>query len=83
MLCAEFVETQDGAYLRATQRQPPDVADCQLVILQGSDTAYFSVFKIPTPTEFGAAWAWGFSIVVVSYLAGWAVGAVLNFLNRS
>ena len=32
-------------------------------------------------TDFGTAWAWGFSLVVGSYLIGWAAGVVLRFIS--
>lgn len=39
--------------------------------------------QYPTAEQASTAYVWGFSVVVVAYLAGWGVGAVLNTIKRN
>ena len=41
------------------------------------------LFPLPSATDIGTVFAWGFSLVLVSYLTAWGLGAVLNFLKRN
>lgn len=41
------------------------------------------LFPLPSATDIGTVFAWGFSLVLVSYLAAWGLGTVLNFLKRN
>lgn len=84
MICAQLIDPGNGAvsYFTVAPTQPADVSQCQAVILTGTDTGALSTFAIPTPADAATAWGWGFSLVVGSYAIGWAVGAVVNFINR-
>lgn len=62
--------------------QPSDMSSCALVLVTGAELGSLTAFAVPTPAEFATVWAWGFSTVVVSYLIGWSVGAVVNFIKR-
>lgn len=44
--------------------------------LQGNGTS------LPSAADAAAAWGLGFTFVVGSYVIGWAVGSVVNFINR-
>jgi hypothetical protein len=41
------------------------------------------IFPLPSATDIGTVFAWGFSLVLVSYLTAWGLGTVLNFLKRN
>jgi hypothetical protein len=83
VICAKALPAlADGTMpLAIAAAQPSDLSTCSYVVVAGSELGVASAFVVPSPTEFGAAWAWGFSTVVGCYLIGWAVGAVLNFIN--
>lgn len=82
MICARWVQTEAGQVLAPMAQQPADLSGCEAVLLTGPDTGVMSVFAFPAPADAAAAWGWGFSLVVGSYLVGWSVGAVVNFLKR-
>lgn len=79
MICAGFDATT-GAVVTVSP-QPADLSTCAVVLIPGSEVSAISGISIPTPADFGTAWAFGFSLVVGSYLIGWAVGAVLRFVK--
>ena len=63
---------------------PPEApdADCPgYVLVQRSDMP--ALTALPEPAEAATAFALAFSLVVGSYAIGWAVGAVVNFINRN
>lgn len=83
MICAEFFTTEAGqVVLRPTATQPVDLSTCPVVLLSGADSGALSLFTFPTPTDASTAWVWGFSLVVVSFLAAWGAGAVVNMIHR-
>lgn len=82
MICAEFVTTEAGQVVRPTPIQPVDLSTCPVVLLSGADSGALSLFTFPTPADASAAWVWGFSLVVVSFLAAWGAGAVVNMIHR-
>ena len=49
----------------------------------GSFSEVPELFPLPSATDIGTVFAWGFSLVLVSYLAAWGLGTVLNFLKRN
>ena len=80
MICASY--DSSGAVL-VSSTAPSDMSACPVVLVTGAELGSLTAFAVPTPTEFAAAWAWGFASVVAVYLMGWAVGAVVNFLRRN
>jgi hypothetical protein len=80
VICAEF---DNAGYLVVSQFQPVDMAGCPVLLVTGQERDALMGFSFPSPADFSTAWAWGFSLVVGSYLIGWAAGAVLRFFNRS
>lgn len=80
MICA-FIDASGQVLANGTQ--PADMSACSVVLVTGAELGSLTAFAVPTPTEFAAAWAWGFASVVAVYLMGWAVGAVVNFLRRN
>jgi hypothetical protein len=83
VICAQALPAlADGSQpLAITASQPSDLSTCSYVVVAGSELGVASAFVTPSPTDFAAVWAWGFSCVVVCYLFGWAVGTVVNFIN--
>lgn len=79
MICAQFDTT--GALI-ASPIQPADLATCQAVLITGSELSAVTGIAFPSPADFGAAWTLGFTLVVSSYLIGWAPGAVLRFFRH-
>lgn len=57
------------------------MATCAVVLITGSELSAVNGIAFPSPADFGAAWGVGFSLVVSSYVIGWAVGAVLRFIR--
>ena len=78
MICAEF---DANGVLKASSVQPADFAGCSVLLVTGQERDALMGFSFPSPTDFGTAWAWGFSLVVGSYLIGWAAGVVLRCLS--
>lgn len=78
MICAEF----SNGVVVPMQAPPASLELCPVLLVTGSEMGMVTAIRFPTPAEFGAAWAWGFSLVVGCYLVGWATGAVLRFLGR-
>jgi len=78
VICAEF---SNGVVVQ-TQAPPESFETCPIVLVTGSEIGLLTAIKYPTAAEFGAAWLWGFTLVVGCYLAGWSTGAVLRFLGR-
>ncbi|MFT7724594.1 MAG: hypothetical protein QM788_17490 [Roseateles sp.] len=56
----------------------PDEADQVLALIQEESS---STNELPPSADLAAAWSAGFFLVVSSYVIGWAVGAVVNFIN--
>ncbi len=84
MICAEFVTDAAGQVtLRPTAVQPLDLSACQAVLATGADSGAISLFSYPSPDQAAAAWVLGFSLVIVSFVTAWGVGAVINLINRS
>jgi hypothetical protein len=84
MICAQAgAALPDGSMpITATAVQPADMSTCAVVLITGSELSAVTGISFPSPTDFGAAWACGFSLVVMAYLAGWGPGVVLRFLGR-
>lgn len=85
MICAS-ISTDDagtgiGAFVFPVPT-PTDMSTCPVVLVTGAELGSLTAFAVPTPDQFAAAWAWGFSSVVTAYLIGWAVGSVVNFLRK-
>ena len=83
MICAQALPAlPDGSQpVGITSAQPVDLSTCSYLLVSGSEIAIARGFTVPSPAEFGAAWAWGFSVVVGSYMLAWGVGAVLRFFR--
>lgn len=62
--------------------QPADMSTCAVVLVTGAELGSLTAFAVPTPAEFATVWAWGFTSVVGTYLLGWAVGTVVNFIRK-
>lgn len=83
MICATLAAQPDGTLLLSQVAQPPLVlTECAALVLQGADYPLFSLLQFPTVADAQTAFMWGFGTVLVSYLAGWGVGAVLRVLTR-
>lgn len=78
LICAEF----SNGVVVPMQAPPESLELCPVVLVTGAEIGMVTAIKFPTAAEFGAAWLWGFTLVVGCYLAGWATGAVLRFLGR-
>lgn len=80
MICVAPVLV-DGVTLLAVESQ---TSGCTLgVVLAEADASWvLSFFTMPTSAALGTAFWFAFNLVAGAYLAGWAVGAVLNFLKR-
>lgn len=78
MICAEF---KPIGGLSPTANQPADLATCPVILVTGSDLSAINGIAPPTPTDFGAAWGMGFTLVVGSYVVAWGIGAVLRFFK--
>lgn len=79
MICA-FIDA--SGQVLASGTQPADMSSCAVVLVTGAELGSLTAFAVPTPAQFATVWAWGFSLVVGSYLMSWAVGAVVNFLRK-
>lgn len=78
MICAEA--TPSGPVTVAPV-QPADMATCAVVLITGSELGAIAGIAPPTPAEFAGAWSLGFSLVLMSYLLAWPVGAVLRLVG--
>lgn len=78
MICAQ---PDASGVVTSTATQPADMATCAVVLITGSELSAVNGIAFPSPTDFGTAWAFGFTLVVGSYLIGWAAGAVLRFVR--
>ena len=78
MICASI---DSNGVVTATFTQPADLAPCAVVLITGSELSAVTGISFPSPTDFGTVWAIGFSMVITSYLMGWACGAVLRFIR--
>ena len=60
-----------------------NIASCSLVVLTGAEFAANNASGgLPPAGDVAAVWTVGFSMVVVCFLIGRAVGAVLEFIRR-
>lgn len=80
MLCAAL-NPSSGA-LELVTPQPADVSGCAVVVFQATDVPSLQLMAFPTVADASAAFGWGFSLVLGSYLAAWAVGAVLATIRK-
>jgi hypothetical protein len=78
MICAQV--NPDGSIASAAV-QPADLSTCAVVLVTGSELSAVTGISFPSPADFGTAWAFGFTLVVSSYVIGWAAGAVLRFIR--
>ena len=78
MICAD---TSTGSVVVAAV-QPADLSTCAVVLVTGSELSALSGVSFPAPGDASLVWVWGFSLVVVSYLFAWAVGAVVNSIKE-
>lgn len=54
--------------------QPTDISTCQYVVM--TPVEFSTASQVPDTTLAGQFFGFGFFMVVASYLAGWAVGAI-------
>ena len=78
MICAQ---PDASGVITATTTQPADLSGCAVVLITGSELSAVNGIAFPSPADFGTAWAFGFTLVVSSYVIGWAAGAVLRFIR--
>lgn len=78
MICAD---TPASGTVTVSPVQPADVSTCAVVLIRGSDLDAIRSITPPTPADFAGAWTLGFTLVVMSYLLAWPVGALLRFLG--
>lgn len=78
MICAQ---PDASGVITSTATQPADMATCAVVLITGSELSAVTGIAFPSPADFGAAWGLGFTLVVSSYVIGWAAGAVLRFIR--
>ncbi|MEW6706475.1 MAG: hypothetical protein AB1430_16635 [Pseudomonadota bacterium] len=85
MICAEVIPASASApaTFSPVASQPLDMTACEAVILTGQDAGIAALFSFPSATDLGTAFGVGFTLVVSGYLIGWAVGSVLNFIERN
>lgn len=83
MICAETLAANpDGSLpVAVTPTQPADLSTCAVVLVSGSELSAVTGISFPSPVDFGAAWSVGFTLVVGSYIVGWAVGTLLRFIR--
>lgn len=61
---------------------PPSDA-CELQLVSVADVpAYVTLFEIPANESIQTAFIAGFSIPMICYMAAWAFGSVVKFINR-
>jgi hypothetical protein len=78
VICADF----STGTLAPLSPQPADLSTCAVVLVTGSELSALSGVSFPAPADAGEVWAWGFSLVVVSYMFAWGTGAVINFIKE-
>lgn len=76
---AVCVDVQADGSIRILNPQPADATQCLYWVGQGSE---IGALEIPPAATFAQAWGWGFTLVLLSYMVGWAVGSIVNFFNR-
>lgn len=83
MICAQALPPlADGTHpLAVTASQPADLSTCAYVLVSGPEIAIASGLTVPSPADFAAAWGWGFTAVLGSYLLAWGAGTVLRFVR--
>ena len=62
--------------------QPIDPSTCAVVLVTGSELSALTGVSFPAPADAAEVWAWGFSLVVISYMFAWGVGAVVNSIKN-
>jgi hypothetical protein len=83
MICADLVTVDGVQVIAPAASQPADLGTCAVVLVPGAELSALSGISFPSPADAATAWAWGFSLVVGSYVIAWAAGAVVNFVNRN
>jgi hypothetical protein len=78
VICAQ---PDAAGVITVTPTQPADLATCAMVLITGSELSAVTGIAFPSPADFGEVWAYGFTLVVGSYLIGWGAGAVLRFVR--
>jgi fructose-specific phosphotransferase system IIC component len=78
VICA--APDSSGAIVAAAV-QPADLSTCAVVLVTGSELSALTGVAFPAPADASEVWAWGFSLVVVSYMFAWGVGTVVNFIK--
>lgn len=79
MICAS-IDSQ--GFVLSASTQPADMSACSVVLVTGAELGSLTAFAVPTPSQFAAAWGWGFSLVVGTYVIAWGIGSVLRFLSQ-
>ncbi len=72
---AVCVSVNQAGALMLTDPQPTNITDCQSYVVM-LPAEFSQASQIPDSTQAAEFFGFGFSMVVVSFLAGWAVGAV-------
>lgn len=75
------VSIGDTGQLVAVQPQPADLTTCQLVVM--TPVEFSNATQVADPAQAAEFFSFGFSMVVVSYLAGLAVGSVLRVVRQA
>lgn len=85
MICAQTQTASpiDGSQVVAVPKsQPSDLSTCAIVLVTGQELSAISGISFPSPADFGATWALGFTLVVGSYCVAWGIGVVLRFIRN-
>lgn len=69
-----------GIYVEFVEPESPGPQPVQVTV--NATVPMPDWISFPTAADTATAWTWGFSLVVGSFLIGWAVGAVVNMLKR-
>ena len=83
MICAQIGSPiADGSSpISAAVNQPADLSTCAVVLVTGQELSALTGVAFPSPTDFGTVWAFGFFLVVGSYVVSWGAGTVLRFFK--
>ena len=73
-MAACVLVNQSGALMWADP-QPANIADCQAYVVM-SPAEFSQASQVADPAQAADFFGFGFFMVVASYLAGWAVGAI-------
>jgi len=72
---AACVAVNQSGYFVLADPQPINLADCQSYVMM-TPPEFSQATQVPDSAQAAEFFGFGFSMVVASYLAGWAVGTI-------